>query len=266
MHEVDGRHHQHVHDVVRVEQEVQLPREPFLRYVDGSDVSTEDSDEILEDDVAGGVGSSSSVRADPEAEADHPDDEGGSEGEAAAPDGGDRHGLVETENADPEVEEEEDGLGVGLETVDGGTDGDEGPQSLGEPYPQEVHLEQHVVGHTAAPVTHEQVVEGGADPGGQAGRHVCPGQPRDGEGGPGQHPGAPQRDEDHREGVGEDVDGLVVPVGEAGDAAHDVEGRPVVGPDVLVEPQVERDLGYPQEKRASLVGLYALLTLQPDQI
>ena len=71
-------------------------------------------------------------------------------------------------------------------------------------------------------MTHEQVVEGGADPGGQAGRHVRPGQPRDGEAAPRQHPGAPHGDEDDRQGVRQDVDGLVVPVGQAGDAAHDV--------------------------------------------
>ena len=255
-----------MHDVVGVEHQVQLSREPLLRNADGPDVDADDGDEILEDDVGGGVGRSTSVGTEPEAEADHPDAERGGEGEAAAPDGVDGHGLVERENAETEVEEEEDGLAVGLEAVDGGTDGDEGPQCLGEPYPQEVHLEQHVVGHPATPVAHEEVVEGGADPGGQAGRHVGPGQPRDGEGGPGQHPGDGRQDEDGREGVSDDVDGLVVPVGQAGDAAHDVEGRPVVGPDVLVEPQVERDLGYPQEKRASLVGLYALLTVQPDQI
>ena len=240
-----GHHHQHVHDVVGVEHQVQLSREPLLRNADGPDVDADDGDEILEDDMGGCVGSSSSIGTEPEAEADDPNAERGGEGEAAAPDSVDRHGLVEGENAKAEVEEEEDGLSVGLEAVDGGTDGDEGPQCLGEPYPQEVHLEQHVVRHPATPVAHEEVVEGRADPGGQAGRHVGPGQPRDGEAGPGQHPGDGGEDEDGREGVSDDVDGLVVPISEAGDAAHDVEGRPVVGPDVLVEPVVEPEYSLP---------------------
>ena len=45
--------------------------------------------------------------------------------------------------------------------------------------------------------------------------------------------------------MSDDVDGLVVPVGQAGDATHDVEGRPVVGPDVLVEPDVEPEYSLP---------------------
>ena len=69
----------------------------------------------------------------PQTEAQHADDEGGGEGKAAAPHCGDGHGLVQTEEADPEVEEQEGGLSVGLEAVDGGTDGDEGPQCLSEP-------------------------------------------------------------------------------------------------------------------------------------
>jgi len=133
VHEVYGSHHQHVHDVVRVEQEVQFAREPFFRYIHGSDVTSDDGDEILQDDVCGGVRGSSSVRTEPQTEAQHADDEGGGEGKAAAPHCGDGHGLVQTEEADPEVEQQEGGLGVGLEAVDGGTDGDEGPQCLGEP-------------------------------------------------------------------------------------------------------------------------------------
>ena len=244
MHVVLSHHHQHVHDVVRVEHEVQLAREPFLRYADGSDVDADDGDEILQDDVCGGVRGSSSVRTEPQTEAQHADDERGGEGKAATPHCGDGHGLVQTEEADPEVEQQEGGLSVGLEAVDGGTDGDEGPQCLGEPDAQQVHLEQHVVGHTAAPVTHEQVVEGGADPGGQAGRHVRPGQPRDGEAPPRQHPGDGRQYEDGGQGVRQDVDGLVVPVGQAGDAAHDVKGWPVVGVDVLVEPDEQPDDGH----------------------
>ena len=185
VHEVDGRHHQDVHDVVGVEHQVQLPREPFLRDVDGSDVAAHDGDEILEDDMTGGVRGPASVRTESQAETNHPDDEGRGEGKATAPDGGDGHGLVETEDADPEVEEEEDGLGVRVETVNGGTDGDEGPESLGEPNTQQVHLQQEIVGGLATAVTHEEVVEGGAHPGGQAGRHVGPGQPGDGDAAPG---------------------------------------------------------------------------------
>ena len=185
VHEVHGGHHQDVHDVVRVEDQVQLPWEPFLRDVDGSDVPAHDGDEILKDDMTGGVRSPASVRAQSEAETNHSDDEGGGESKATAPDGGDRHGLVETEDADPEVEEEEDGLALRLETVDGGTDGDQSSQCLGEPDPQEINLQEEIVGHLATVVTHEQVVEGGANPGGQAGRHVGPGQPGDGDGAPG---------------------------------------------------------------------------------
>ena len=247
VHEVDGRHHQDVHDVVGVEHQVQLAREPFLRDADGSDVDADDGDEILEDDMTGGVRGSTSVGTESEAEADHSDDEGGGESKATAPDGGDGHGLVEAEDADPEVEEEEGGLALRLETVDGGTDGHEGPECLGEPDTQEVHLEQEVVGHLAIAVTHEEVVEGGAHPGGQAGRHVGPGQPGDGDGAPGQHPGDHPADEDGGEGVGEDVDGLVVPVGQAGDAAQGVQGRPVVRVDILVEPQVLGHLSYTQQ-------------------
>ena len=222
MHEVDGRHHQDVHDVVGVEHQIQLPWEPFLRDVDGPDVAAHDGDEILKDDMTGCARSSSSVRAESQAETNHSDDEGGGESKATAPDGGDGHSLVEAEDADPEVEEEEDGLALRLETVDGGTDGDQSPQCLGEPDPQEVHLQEEIVGHLATAVTHEQVVEGGANPGGQAGRHVGPGQPGDRDGAPGQHPGDHAPYEYSREGVGEDVDGLVVPVGEAGDAAQGV--------------------------------------------
>merc|ERR1712018_530314 len=112
----------------------------------------------------GGIWGPSTVRTESEAETDHTDDEGGGEGKAAAPDGGDCHGLVEAEETDPEVEQEQDGLGVSLETVYGGTDGDQGPQCLGEPDTQQVHSEQHEIGGPAIPVTHEQVVQGGAHP------------------------------------------------------------------------------------------------------
>ena len=141
VHVVLGHHHQDVHDVVGVEHQVQLAGEPLLRDADGSDVDADDGDEILEDDMTGGVRGPASVRTESQAETNHPDDEGGCEGKATAPDGGDGHGLVETEDADPEVEEEEDGLGVRVETVNGGTDGDEGPESLGEPNAQHVHLQ-----------------------------------------------------------------------------------------------------------------------------
>ena len=47
--------------------------------------------------------------------------------------------------------------------------------------------------------------------------------------------------------MGEDVDGLVVPVGQAGDAAQGVQGRPVVRVDILVEPQVARHISVQQE-------------------
>ena len=250
VHEVDGRHHQDVHDVVGVEHQVQLAREPFLGDVDGPYVAAHDGDEILEDDMTGGVRGSTSMGTESQAETHHSDDEGGGESKAAAPDGGDGHGLVEAEDADPEVEQEEDGLGVRVETVDGGADGDEGPEGLGEPDAQHVHLEEEIVGALATAVTHEQVVESGAQPGGQAGRHVGPGQPRDGDPAPGQQPGHHAPDEEGREGVGEDVDGLVVPVGQAGDAAQGVEGGPVVRVDILVEPQVSRHVTVQQQVRA----------------
>ena len=63
-----------------------------------------------------------------------------------------------------------------------------------------------------------------------------PGEQGDGELGPGQHPGDAGADEDDGEEVGEDVDGLIVPVGEAGDATEDVHGGPVVRIDILVKP------------------------------
>ena len=47
--------------------------------------------------------------------------------------------------------------------------------------------------------------------------------------------------------MGEDVDGLVVPVGEAGDAAHEVELWAVVRVDILVKPEMVRHLRYPQQ-------------------
>ena len=50
--------------------------------------------------------------------------------------------------------------------------------------------------------------------------------------------------------MGEDVDGLVVPVGQAGDAAQGVEGGPVVRVDILVEPQVSRHVTVQQQVRA----------------
>ena len=184
MHVIDGGHHQDVHDVVGVEHQVQLPREPFLRDVDGPDVAAHDGDEILKDDMTGCARSSSSVRAESQAETNHSDDEGRGESKATAPDGGDGHGLVETEDADPEVEEEEDSLALRLETVDGGTDGDQSPQCLGEPDAQQIHLQQEVVADLATAVTHEQVVEGGAYPGSEAGCHVGPGQERHTDGGP----------------------------------------------------------------------------------
>ena len=247
VHVVLRHHHQDVHDVVGVEHQVQLAREPFLGDVDGPYVAAHDGDEILEDDMTGGVRGSTSMGTESQAETHHADDEGGGESKAAAPDGGDGHGLVEAEDADPEVEQEEDGLGVRVETVDGGADGDEGPEGLGEPDAQQIHLEEEIVGDLATAVTHEQVVESGAQPGGQAGRHVGPGQPRDGDPVPGQHPGHHPTDEEGREGVGEDVDGLVVPVGQAGQAAHHVQLGPVVGEDVLVEPQVLGHLRDPQQ-------------------
>ena len=98
------------------------------------------------------------------------------------------------------------------------------------------YLEQDQVSHLAALVTHEEMVESGANPGSQTGGHVGPGQPGDGELGPRQHPGDAGADEDDREEVGEDVDGLIVPVGQAGDATQDVHGGTVVRVDILVKP------------------------------
>ena len=93
-----------------------------------------------------------------------------------APDCADCHGLVEAEEADPQVEQEQQALGLRGEAVDGGADDDQGAQGLREPDAEEVHLEESKVGPLAALVTHEQVVEGGANPGGEAGGHVGPGQ------------------------------------------------------------------------------------------
>ena len=92
------------------------------------------------------------------------------------------------------------------------------------------------------------MVDGGAYPGGEAGGHVDGGEPGDGQQVPGQHPGDEGGDDQHRHRVGQDVDGLVVPVGQAGDAAHHVQLRPVVGEDVLVEPQMLGHLSDPQQR------------------
>ena len=110
-------------------------------------------------------------------------------------------------------------------------------------------------------MTHEEVVEGGANPGGQAGRHVGPGQPGDRDGVPGQHPGDHAPYEYSREGVGEDVDGLVVPVGQTGDAAQGVEGRAVVRVDILVEPQVSRHVTVQQQLRGPPCSTHSHLLL-----
>ena len=78
-----------------------------------------------------------------------------------------------------------------------------------------------------------------------------PGQPGHVYLGPGQHPGdegciiiivssssllsaslSPTCDDDDGDEVGEDVDGLVVPVQQAGHAAHRVQGGTVVGVDI----------------------------------
>ena len=120
--------------------------------------------------------------------------------------------------------------------MDGGADVDQGAQGLREPDAEQVHLEQGEVGALAAAVTHEQVVQGRPDPGGQAGRHVGPGQERDGDGGPGQQPGDPRGDQGDGQRVGQDVEALIVPVGQGGHAPRHGQGRPVVGPHVLVKP------------------------------
>ena len=96
----------------------------------------------------------------------------------SAPDSADCHCLVEAEEADPQVEKEQQTLGLLSEAVDGGADVDQSAQGLREPDAEEVHLEEGEVGHLAALVTHEQVVEGGAYPGSKAGCHVGPGQER----------------------------------------------------------------------------------------
>ena len=119
--------------------------------------------------------------------------------------------------------------------MDGGADVDQGAQGLREPDAEEVHLEEGEVGALAAPVTHEQVVEGGADPGGQTGRHVGPGQEGDGDAGPGQQPGDPGGDEEDGQGVGQDVEALIVPVGQRGHAPSHGQRGAVVGPHVLVK-------------------------------
>ena len=152
-----------------------------------------------------------------------------------SPDCADSHGLVEAQEADAQVEEEQHALGLLGEAVDGGADVDQGAQGLREPDAEEVHLEECVVGHPAAPVTHEEVVEGGADPGGETGGHVGPGEHRHPDTGPGQEPGDGGGDEEDGQGVGEDVEALIVPVGQGGHAPGHVQRGPVVGPHVLVE-------------------------------
>ena len=152
-----------------------------------------------------------------------------------APDCADCHGLVEAEEADPQVEQEQQALGLRGEAVDGGADNDQGPQGLREPDAEEVHLEEGEVGPLAALVTHEQVVEGGADPGGEAGGHVGPGQEGHADGGPGQQPGDGAEDEEDGQGVGQDVQALIVPVAQRRHAPSHVQRMPVVGPHVLVK-------------------------------
>ena len=52
------------------------------------------------------------------------------------------------------------------------------------------------------------------------------------DGGPGQHPGDDGAYEEHGQEVGQDVDGLVVPVGQAVDAPEHIQGRTVVVVDI----------------------------------
>ena len=86
------------------------------------------------------------------------------------------------------------------------------------------------------------MVESGSDPGSQTRRHVCPGEEGHGDGGPGQHGGDAGGDEEDGEEVGEDVDGLVVPVGETVDAADDIQGRTVVGVNIFIKPEQEKNI------------------------
>ena len=145
MHVIDCDHHQDVHDVVTVEHQVQLPRKPSLRDVDSADVSTEDGEEILEDDMEGGVGSTATIGTESESKAEDPDDEWCSESESSSPDSLDSHGLVETEDADSEIQEQQQSLGVLVKTVDCSADGDQSSQSLSEPDSQQINLQQERV-------------------------------------------------------------------------------------------------------------------------
>ena len=95
MHLVDSSNHEHVHDVVRVEDKIYFAREPFLRNIDSANVSPKDGQDVLHDDVVGGVWSPSSPGTKSEQKAEDPYAEGGGESETPAPDGRDCHGLVQ---------------------------------------------------------------------------------------------------------------------------------------------------------------------------
>ena len=95
MHLINSSYHQHVHDVVRVEDEIHFTREPLFRNVDFPDVSANNWQDVLHDDIVGGVGCSSSPRTNSKQKAADTYAEGGGEGKPPTPDGRDCHGLVE---------------------------------------------------------------------------------------------------------------------------------------------------------------------------
>ena len=159
VHVVDGDDHEDVHDVVRVEHQVQLAREPLLRYVDCPNVSSNDCQQVLKYNVMNCPWSAPTVWTESQYQTEHSDYERSCEGKAPSPDSGDCHGLVEAEDAHSQVDEQQADLGLVVKAVDGRTDGHQRPQGLGEPDPQQVHLEQDQVGELATFVTHEQVVE-----------------------------------------------------------------------------------------------------------
>lgn len=185
---------------------------------------------------------------DPQGAGGRPHEEGQGEAEATLPGVACVWGLIEAPEWDEAVDGQDPPYPGGAETRHGRVHRRQRSEALSDPDAEHVEVEEGLVAGLAGAVVHEEVVDGGADPGTDGGDEVRPRQHRHRDVRPRQQRPPPHQDIHHGHTVSDDVDGLVVEVEETHEAAPGGEQRPVARLDVRVELKMLRDLLPAQER------------------
>lgn len=185
--------------------------------------------------MAEGVWMAATPWCDPQGGGGGPHEEGQREAESTFPGVACVGGLIETPEGDDAVDGQHPPYPGTAQAGHGGVHRGQRSETLSDPDAEHVKVEEGLVTCLARPVVHEEVVDGGADPGAHGGHQVRPRQDRNRDLRPGEQRPPPQQDVEHRNPVSNDVDGFIVEVKEAHETAPDGEKGSVARFDVWVE-------------------------------